>query len=85
MSTKKTDSTVKSEVRIAVARVASDLFFESAQTAAEIKSAVADALASGKPLSLTDVRGHEIIVPADKIGYVEVGVAASRRVGFGAA
>ncbi|CAB4741505.1 MAG: DUF3107 family protein [Actinobacteria bacterium] len=85
MSTKKIDSAVKSEVRIAVTRVASDLFFESAQSAADIKSAVADALASGKPLILTDVRGHEIIVPADKIGYVEVGDAASRRVGFGAA
>jgi hypothetical protein len=36
-------------------------------------------------LTLTDIRGHEIIVPADKIGYVEVGEAASRRVGFGAA
>ncbi|MFZ4107412.1 MAG: DUF3107 domain-containing protein [Candidatus Planktophila sp.] len=85
MSTKKIDSAVKSEVRIAVTRVASDLFFESAQNAADIKSAVADALASGKPLILTDVRGHEIIVPADKIGFVEVGDAASRRVGFGAA
>ncbi len=85
MSTKKIDSAVKSEVRIAVTRVASDLFFESAQSAADIKSAVAEALASGKPLILTDVRGHEIIVPADKIGYVEVGDAASRRVGFGAA
>ncbi|MTA57401.1 MAG: DUF3107 family protein [Actinobacteria bacterium] len=28
---------------------------------------------------------HEIIVPADKIGFVEVGESASRRVGFGAA
>ncbi|CAB4680899.1 unannotated protein [freshwater metagenome] len=85
MSTKKIDSTVKSEVRIAVTRVASDLVFESTQTATDIKTAVADALASGKPLTLTDARGHEIIVPADKIGYVEVGEAASRRVGFGAA
>ncbi|MBP7898013.1 MAG: DUF3107 family protein, partial [Actinobacteria bacterium] len=28
-------------------------------------------------------QGHEIIVPADKIGYVEIGEPAERRVGFG--
>jgi hypothetical protein len=35
-------------------------------------------------LWLTDKRGRRIGVPAARIGYVEVGAADSRRVGFGA-
>jgi len=85
MSVKKNEVAVKSEVRIAVTRVTSDLIFESSMNAVEIKNAVTEALTSGKPLTLSDIRGHEIIVPADKIGFVEVGESASRRVGFGAA
>ena len=41
------------------------------------------ALTAQSPLILQDVQGHEIIVPADKIGYVEIGEPAERRVGFG--
>ena len=85
MNLKKSEVTVKSEVRIAVTRVASDLVFESAMTTSEIKSAVTQALTSGAPLTLSDTKGHEIIVPADKIGFVEVGDPSPRRVGFGAA
>ena len=85
MSVKKSESTIKSEVHIAVTSVASDIVFESAMSSVEIKSAVTEALVSGKPLTLCDSSGHEIIVPADKIGYVKVGEPASRRVGFGAA
>jgi hypothetical protein len=32
---------------------------------------------------LTDIRGHEIVVPAAKIGYIEIGEPVERRVGFG--
>ena len=85
MSVKNNEVAIKSEVRIAVTRVANDITFDSALSSTEIKSAVTEALLSGKPLMLSDARGHEIIVPADKIGYVEVGEPASRRVGFGAA
>ena len=85
MNVKKNEVITKSEVRIAVTRVAIDIVFESAMTISEIKSAVTQALTSGAPLTLSDIRGHEIIVPADKIGFVQVGDPSSRRVGFGAA
>ena len=49
-----------------------------------IKAAVTAALSSATPLVLSDVRGHEVIVPAEKIGYVEIGQPTERRVGFGA-
>lgn len=82
MSTKKNEKA--SQVRIAVSDVASELSFECPLSAAEIKSAVTAALAANVPLCLTDIRGHEILVPAAKIGYIEIGEPAERRVGFGA-
>ena len=83
MSTKKSDSANKIQVRITVANVASDLNFESALSAAEIQSAVSAALKSGDALTLEDIRGRVVIVPADKIGFVEIGEQTERRVGFG--
>jgi hypothetical protein len=50
----------------------------------DVTSAVTAALAANTPLSLTDIRGHEILVPAAKIGYIEIGEPVERRVGFGA-
>ena len=35
-------------------------------------------------LSLLDERGRRILVPADKLAYVEIAEAESRKVGFGA-
>lgn len=71
-------------IRIAVTDVASELSFESSSTPEIITKAVESAIASNSPLSLTDVRGHQILVPASKIGYVEIGQPKERRVGFGA-
>jgi hypothetical protein len=41
------------------------------------------AIADGGILSLEDDKGRRIIVPGDRIAYVEVSPATSRRVGFG--
>jgi hypothetical protein len=81
MSTAKNEKA--SQVRIAVTDVASELTFECPSTPDEIKSAATAALAAGTPLILTDIRGHEILVPAAKIGYIEIGKPVERRVGFG--
>jgi predicted deacylase len=83
MSTKKSESSNKVQVRITVANVASDVNFESALSAAEIQSVVNAALKSGEALTLEDIRGRVVMVPADKIGFVEIGEQTDRRVGFG--
>ena len=83
MSTKKSDSANKVQVRITIANVASDLNFESALGASEIQSAVNAALKSGDALVLEDIRGRVLMVPADKTGFVEIGEQTDRRVGFG--
>lgn len=84
MSTKKSDSAIKVQVRITIANVTSDLNFESALGAEQIQSAVNAALKSGDALVLEDIRGRVMMVPADKIGFVEIGEQTDRRVGFGA-
>jgi hypothetical protein len=83
MATKKSEITQKSEVRIAVANVSSDLAFESPSTPAEISAAVSAAISNGTPLVLSDIRGRTIVVPAERIGFVEIGEQTERRVGFG--
>ena len=84
MSTKKIDSGAATQVRISVTNISTDLVFETNASVAEVKSAVAAALAGGTALNLQDSRGHEIIVAGDKIGFVDIGIATERRVGFGA-
>jgi hypothetical protein len=83
MSTKKSDAAQSTQVRIAIANISGELAFETNSSVADVKAAVAAAIAANTTLSLQDSRGHEIVVAADKIGFVDIGVAPDRRVGFG--
>ena len=83
MSTKKSDAGQSTQVRIAIANISGELVIETNSSVADVKVAVSAALAGQTPLALQDIRGHEIVVAADKIGFVDIGVAADRRVGFG--
>ena len=73
------------EVKIGVQHAPREIVLESGQSAEEVERAVADAL-SGKAqlLSLSDEKGRKVLIPAEKIAYVELGEPAVRRVGFGA-
>lgn len=82
MSTKKNSQS--STVRISVSEATQELNFETALSADEVKALVSQALASGQPLMLTEIKGREIIVPAAKIGFVDISITQERRVGFGA-
>jgi hypothetical protein len=83
MSTKKSDAGQSTQVRIAIANISGELVIETNSSVADVKAAVSAALAGQTPLALQDIRGHEIVVAADKIGFVDIGVAADRRVGIG--
>ncbi|MGW6565342.1 DUF3107 domain-containing protein [Streptomyces sp. NPDC054975] len=73
------------EVKIGVQHAPREIVLESGQSAEEVESAVAEALAGkAQLLSLTDEKGRKVLIPADKIAYVEIGEPAVRRVGFGA-
>ncbi|NBE57007.1 DUF3107 family protein [Streptomyces sp. YC537] len=73
------------EVKIGVQYAPREIVLESAQTPEEVEKAVAEAL-SGKTelLSLVDDHGRKVLVPADRIAYVELGEPTARKVGFSA-
>ncbi|MFB6890604.1 DUF3107 domain-containing protein [Kitasatospora sp. NPDC056327] len=72
------------EVKIGVQNAPREIVIESSQTADEVQEAVAKALeGTAKLFSLADEHGRRVIVPADRLAYVEIGEPASRKVGFG--
>lgn len=73
------------EVKIGVQYAAREIVLDSALPAEEIEKAVAEALrADLGVLSLTDDKGRRVLIPADKLAYVEIAESEPRRVGFGA-
>ncbi len=73
------------EVKIGVQFATRELVLESEQTADEVATLVAESLrADIGVLTLVDEHGKRVLVPADKLAYVEIGEPSSRRVGFGA-
>jgi hypothetical protein len=48
-----------------------------------VERSLTEAVASGGLFVLPDDRGGKVMVPADKIGYVEFSGNETRRVGFG--
>ncbi|MGQ4576359.1 DUF3107 domain-containing protein [Dermabacteraceae bacterium P7006] len=44
--------------------------------------AVRDAITSGTPLVVEDVKGRTVMVPGEKISHVEFAATEQRRVGF---
>ncbi len=73
------------EVKIGVQYAPRELVLESPQAADEIERAVDEALrADIGVLTLIDDKGRRVLVPADKLAYVEIADSEPRRVGFGA-
>ena len=81
MATKKSSSGT-TEVRIGISDSNQELHIEVEGSSEEVIALVNNAVESGKPLKLTDIKGRQTIVPAAKIGFVEVGPTPERRVGF---
>lgn len=75
----------KSEVRISVADQVRELTIETSADREEVVSLITKALDASQPLILTDTRGRQYVVPASKIGSVEIGDISERRVGFAGA
>ena len=73
------------EVKIGIQSVPRELVVETDTPADEIEHQLANALfGDGHAVfTLAMSKGGKILVPADKIAYVEFGVPETRRVGFG--
>ncbi|KUF16228.1 DUF3107 domain-containing protein [Streptomyces silvensis] len=73
------------EVKIGVQHAPREIVLESGQSAEEVESAVSEALSGKTPLlSLEDDHGRKVLVPSDRLAYVEIGEPTQRKVGFGA-
>lgn len=71
------------EVKIGVQNTSRELSIDSDQTGEALESAVSRALAGDDGvLVLTDAKGRKVIVPIDKLAYVEVGSPSIGQVGF---
>ena len=71
------------EVKIGVQQSAREITLETHRSAEDITAAVRAALADDSVLALEDDKGRSVLVPADRIAYVEISPATARRVGFG--
>ena len=73
------------EVKIGIQSVPRELVVETDATAQEIEQQLASALADGahSVFAIAVSKGGKILVPADKIAYLEFGAPEARRVGFG--
>jgi hypothetical protein len=73
------------EVKIGVKGANRELVVETAASADEVAAAVRAALTDDAGLLvLSDDKGRQVMVPAEKVAYVELGESETRKVGFGA-
>ena len=73
----------RAEIRIGVSDSAREITIESNLSASDVEALVANSASSNVPLVLRDEKGRTVIVPANKISYVEISARAIRKVGFG--
>jgi hypothetical protein len=71
------------EVKIGIQMAPRELVVETASSAEDIQRALTDALADSKLFVIVDKRGGTVMVPADKVAYLELDQAEPRRIGFG--
>lgn len=69
------------EVKIGIQNSSRELIIDTDRSSDEIQKAVTEAVEGGV-LSLTDTKGRRVIVPADKLAYVEIGSPTVGQVGF---
>ena len=73
------------EVKIGVKGAPREITIETHASVDEVTAAVRAALSDDDGvLILTGDKGQQVLVPADKLGYVEIGEQVERKVGFGA-
>jgi len=71
------------EVKIGIQCVPRELVVDTISSSEEVQRALAAALADRGVFTLADDKGGKVMVPADKIAYIELSDAEPRRIGFG--
>ena len=70
------------EVKIGIQSVPRELVVETESSADDVAAALQAAVADGTVFILADAKGGKVLVPAEKIAYLEFAGNEPRRVGF---
>jgi hypothetical protein len=70
------------EVKIGIQSAPRELIVETESEAEDVEAALKAAIADSGVLALATAKGGRVLVPADKIAYLEFSGAETRRVGF---
>jgi polysaccharide deacetylase 2 family uncharacterized protein YibQ len=70
------------EVKIGVQQAQRELVVDTDSTPEDIEARLAEAIAGNGVLRISDVKGRTVIVPAEKLAYLELGSPTSSTVGF---
>ena len=70
------------EVKIGVQNAARELNIDTTLDADGVQKAVAAALKDGGVLALSDAKGRRVVVPGDKLAYVDISTSVTGQVGF---
>jgi hypothetical protein len=70
------------EVKIGVVNASRELTIDTSLEAGELEDQVRAALTSGGVLSLSDSKGRRVVVPVEKLAYVEITTSSVGQVGF---
>ncbi len=70
------------EVKIGVQNAQRELTIDTTLDADGVQEAVATALEAGGVFVLTDSKGRRIVVPGEKLAYVDISTSVTGQVGF---
>ncbi len=71
------------EVKIGVLYAPRELLVETDRSAEDVEAALAKAIVDGGVFTLVDDHGGRVVVPVDKVAYIEMAKPDDRKVGFG--
>lgn len=71
------------EIKVGIQHVNREVVVETDESAAGVEKSFSDAISNGSVLTLSDTRGRKVLIPGDKIAYIDLGEENARRVGFG--
>ena len=72
------------EVKIGVQHAPRELVIDTDASAEDVQASLSEALSDSGPglLTIVDTRGRSVVVPADKVAYIEFGSPTAGAVGF---
>lgn len=71
------------EVKIGVLYAPRELLVETDTAPEEIEKSLSKAIVEGGIFSIVDNKGSRVVIPVDKLAYLEIAEPDDRRVGFG--